>query len=530
MKTILSVVLSVLLASEAMAQVPVLNSNPSSQATIYLDFDGQYVTGTLWNWNGAINALPAALDSAKITEIFLRVSEDYRIFNVNITTDSIVFKNAPINRRIRVIVTPTISWYPSLVGGTSMVGSFAWWNDTPAWVFDSNLGYDPKNIAEACSHEAGHTLGLQHQSVYDGSCAKVTDYSPGQGTGEIGWAPIMGTGYSRNMTTWHTGPNAAGCAIIQNDINVIASTTNGFGLKTDDHSDTYASATDIPLTPIDFTAKGIINGLDDKDVFAFTLPNPTSVRLNAVPQNVGAGNAGANVDIRVALINNIGDTVGKYNPYDLLNAGLDSNLNSGTYYIVVEGVSNINMPDYGSVGSYSLIGLIANVLPIHQFRLSGSVSDGMHSLQWNFRADEPIKKLNVEISKDGTRFSTLTELSPEARSYSWKPADNSSVIHYRIKAITVADQRAYYSDIATLRPGNKGKAIEVQGTVVSSQIVVNSAQTCSYQLFDESGRMLQNGSLQAGTTRVGINGLAKGLLLLRINDGSETHTFKLIKQ
>ncbi|HYE53201.1 MAG TPA: hypothetical protein VD996_00105, partial [Chitinophagaceae bacterium] len=216
------------------AQVPILNSNPSAPATIFLDFDGEYVTGTTWNWSGPIAADAPPLTTEAITEIFHRVAEDYRIFNINITTDSIVYKNAPQFQRTHVIITPSSGWYGN-AGGVAFVGSFVWGDDTPCWVFSNKLGNIPKYIAEAASHEAGHTLGLQHQSSYNATCGKTAEYSGGQGSGEIGWAPIMGVGYYKNLTTWHTGSNAQGCNVIQNDINIIASGINGFGLRADDH-------------------------------------------------------------------------------------------------------------------------------------------------------------------------------------------------------------------------------------------------------------------------------------------------------
>jgi hypothetical protein len=221
--------------------------------------------------------------------------------------------------------------------------------------------------------------------------------------------------------------------------------------------------------------------------------------------------------------------VGKYNPSDLLNAGVDTNLNAGTYYIVVEGVGNANMPDYGSVGSYALAGMLDQVLPIHQLALTGRFADDFHSLSWNFKADEPIKKINLEVSKDGAHFSTLSELSADARSFSWKPTDNNSPYHYRIKAITVADERAYYSNIAVLR-STKGKTIDLLGTLVKSHILLNTQKNFSYQLLDESGRLLQNGNLQAGTNSIQIKTMKKGLLLLRVQDGTEAFTYKLIRE
>src|ERR1043165_8194580 len=101
MKTIYTVLFALVVASGANAQVPLLNSYPSARATIFLDFDGQYVTGTSWNWSGPINALPAAFSTDQMTEIFNRVSEDYRVFNINITTDSTVYAAAPANQRTR---------------------------------------------------------------------------------------------------------------------------------------------------------------------------------------------------------------------------------------------------------------------------------------------------------------------------------------------------------------------------------------------------------------------------------------------
>ena len=53
-----------------------------------------------------------------------------------------------------------------------------------AFAFADNLYGSAKYIADAASHEVGHTLGLHH----DGT--STTGYYRGQGS----WAPIMGVG------------------------------------------------------------------------------------------------------------------------------------------------------------------------------------------------------------------------------------------------------------------------------------------------------------------------------------------------
>jgi hypothetical protein len=176
-----------------------LNSFPSASAAIFLDFDGEEVNSPVWNNGNPFTAAASGLSDDKVTEIFNRVSEDYRPFNVTITTDENVFLAAPVNKRIRVIITPTSGWYPG-VGGVSYVGSFTWGDDTPGFVFCDKLGPDnTKEVAECCSHESGHSLGLSHQSKYDATCNLTAKYNDGVGEGEIAWAPIMGNSYFRNM-------------------------------------------------------------------------------------------------------------------------------------------------------------------------------------------------------------------------------------------------------------------------------------------------------------------------------------------
>ncbi len=303
----------------AEAQVPVLNSYPSASAAIFLDFDGHIVEGTSWNWKlSPINCAASGLNAEQVSQIFNRVSEDFRPFNINITTDFSKFRAAPIDKRMRVIITPTSGWYENNTGGVAFVESFTWADDTPCFVFPATLGYNLKKIAEAISHEAGHTLGLYHQSEYDGNCNKITDYNTGRGVGEIGWAPIMGLGYSRNFTLWSNGPNSFGCTSYQDDLSIISSVKNGFGYRLDDHGNTFDRATIIPFLNNQFEIKGIIEENNDADMYHFTIPKRSRFQLNAIPFNVGAGNAGSNLDLEISLFTEAEFLLNTYNPGTLL--------------------------------------------------------------------------------------------------------------------------------------------------------------------------------------------------------------------
>lgn len=510
----------------ATAQVPKLSSHTSAPATIFLDFDGQTVTGSAWNWSGPIYAEAATLSIPAITEIFNRVAEDFRPFNINVTTDSAYFWSVPANKRTRIIVTPTSAWY-GLAGGVAYVGSFAWGDNTPAWVFSTLLNNNIKYVAEAISHEVGHTLGLQHQSAYDASCNKTYEYYGGTGSGEIGWAPIMGVGYYQNLTSWHNGTNSISCGTYQSDFDIIASAGNGFGLRTDDHANTTATATTINLSGGLFTASGLVNNATDVDVFKLTVGTTSNLTLNVIPQNVGSSNAGANVDIKIVLMKDA-DSVDFYNPSTLLNAGVDTNITAGTYYLVIDGVGNANQDNYGSLGLFTVSGTLNATLPVFNFKLNGTVNNGQHQLNWSFLADEPLQLLQLEQSTDARTFTTVSNLPIAARSYQHTPSATNEIIYYRLKAVTAQTNRTYYTNTLSLK-NNKAAVVTIKTQAGANAINIVSNGQYAYQLLAIGGQQIAAGTINKGSNQLNTNG-AKGVLVLRYSNGSQLYTQKIIQQ
>jgi hypothetical protein len=453
------VVAAMLFTINIARSAPVLSSLPTANATLYLDFDGHDVqAGTFWNNGVPFTCLPAAMTDAQVTEAFNRVAEDFRPFNINITTDINRYLAAPLSMRIRIVVTPTSSWYPG-VAGIAYTNSFTWGDDTPAFVFSDRLNNDAKKVAEAVSHESGHTLGLSHQSSYTSSCTLNYTYNPGSGIGQTSWGPIMGSASSMNTTQWNFGPTPKGCTIKEDNLAIIT-TNNGFGYRADDYANAYTSALPVSITSNIFTRTGIISTTADKDLLRFDLGQNGKFSLKAMPYGVGPNNNGANLDIRISLLNANGSTIANYDYTDSLHAAMDTTLNAGTYYIMIDGAGNVNsVNDYGSLGAYTL--------------------DGYYS-------------------GTTTTTSTTTTTTPKTTTGGKKRSSNSS-----ISIIPEGDETSLNKPFIVIKPSQQ-------------PVMVKSTTSYTYQIVDNFGRIIMVGKADAGTKTLDIRNHPAGIYNLRL--------------
>ena len=158
------------------------------------------------------------LNRRSIAEVWQRVSEDFAPFDVNVTTidpgvEALRQDQLRATSRYgqRMVISPT-NFAGAGVLGVALLDVFDSSLDRPAFVFSG--GASTKTIAEAVSHEAGHTLGLSHD-------ADVR--SPATTTAMASWAPIMGRSITRRSRS-RSGPAGeyAGADNPQDDLALIA--------------------------------------------------------------------------------------------------------------------------------------------------------------------------------------------------------------------------------------------------------------------------------------------------------------------
>lgn len=244
---------------------------------LLLDFNGHTVSNTLWNEDGPLDcpAIPLSMLSAEQKNTIVKaVAEDFSGYIVKVTRDEQEYHNAPADRRMRCIITYNMgARFP--YGGIAYIGSMAWADNTPCFVFCDNLFNVEKYIFNAVSHELGHTLGLDHQSYYNSSCGLEQVYHPGLGTGQpLSWSPIVGLMYYTDISTWHNGPTPTACDFYQNDMDILAAVA---GVKKDD----FGAGLNGHITHLQHgeIKRGILENAGDIDAFQLKEKGPGKITV-----------------------------------------------------------------------------------------------------------------------------------------------------------------------------------------------------------------------------------------------------------
>jgi hypothetical protein len=361
-----------------------LHSRPGATNVLYLDFDGHLIPSSS-AWTGIdLDAVPYDTDSNRnsfspdeltnIAEIWRRIAEDFKPFDVDVTTEEPAYFGPTV---ARVLVTADTDANGNAMpaqgaGGVAYVGvwglSSYYSKYSPALVYFNNLGGGRADyVAEAASHEAGHNLYLSHDATSSKS------YYGGHGSGDISWGPLMGTGYNRNISQWSKG-EYTDASNTEDDTGILA---GHLAIRADDHADTLTGATRLindaagnisTTTPQDdpdnlvSDNKGVIETEYDLDVYYFdTDGGPVSLAVTPAWQD--RYTRGGNLDIHAALYDTSGTLLVESDSQTATDASLSVSLVAGRYYLAVQGTGSSESPysAYGSLGQYFITGTLPAV-------------------------------------------------------------------------------------------------------------------------------------------------------------------------
>ncbi len=332
--------------NRAQIVVPQLESFPGAKGVMYLDFDGEYVSGGEW---GTIDAQAAQYSEADIEKVFYIIAEDFAPYNVNVTTKRDVYDNANVRSKQMIIFNET---YPQ-DGGVAQFNTFNNQKEEPCWVKTIGLIDSVWLAANVGSHEAGHTLGLIHDGTTQGA-----EYWLGHEDYNI----VMGR-CNRRYVQWGKGEyqNANNS---EDDLRIIDQ--NNASYRTDDHGNDESGSTTLVFDEGTGEVKeddnyGIIEQREDKDYFKMEL-GTGSLDLKIRPAD--KYEQSPNLDIQARLLDVSGAEVAKSDPDGFAAATLNENITkSGTYYLEIDGVGfgdplTTGYTDYASLGQFFVSGTV----------------------------------------------------------------------------------------------------------------------------------------------------------------------------
>jgi hypothetical protein len=355
-----------------------LSSRPQADKTIYIDFTGIQLEGSLWNkvaGSDTITVEPWSLDSdpASLTaverwyihRVWQAVVEDFAAFDVNVTTavpeKGSLARTSMADPRygIRVIISNErpLGFPECSCSGAALMGSFSHLapdNKSAPSVFAFFRGLSPAaadQLADVISHEVGHSLGLLHSGLHG------AEYASGDGN----WGPLMGSGGARR-TTWSDG-SYPGAANRQDELEVIARTLPRIA---DDHGNEVETASPWPAR----NALSTIGAGDDIDVFKLNISRESAVVILASPASLSP-----NVHLMLELVTRSGELIARaespkptyWTSTDMFSSRISATLFPGNYFVKVSSVggwllpfngeplsSAVALSSYGSIGVYTL--------------------------------------------------------------------------------------------------------------------------------------------------------------------------------
>jgi hypothetical protein len=237
--------------------------------------------------------------------------------------------------------------------------------------------------------------------------------------------------------------------------------------------------------------------------------------------------------MQVTLMDASENILSVYNPGTLLSSLVDTTLNSGTYYVKVEGKGNLYAPNYASLGSYSLLGQLnggsGGTLPLRRLELHGAQNGDKHQLSWLVDADEAIAQQILEISTDGRNFVSLTEPTADTRSYIYRHSSAATVL-YRLN-VMFENGRRNYSNIIAIRENDASPRPKlVSNLITTNSIYVSSPGNFNYSLIDFGGKTIVTGQLVNGINVIEAGQLARGMFVIRFYGNNQQWTDKLLRQ
>ena len=175
-------------------------------------------------------------------------------------------------------------------------------------------------------------------------------------------------------------------------------------------------------------------------------------------------------------------------------------------------------------------------LPVNLFAFEAVKQSGYAFLSWKTADEVNVAKFDVERSVDGRNFSSIGSLSATNATVAGNHNYTDSIPltginYYRIK-VWQRDGTDSYSVLRKLDFSNPGDDIFIYPNPVSGgSLFISADASCSAAfLYDRTGKLIKSFVLQGTGNTIQLNGIAKGVYMLKIISANSQQVQKILVQ
>lgn len=200
------------------------------------------------------------------------------------------------------------------------------------------------------------------------------------------------------------------------------------------------------------------------------------------------------------------------------------------------------IPDAVASNNVSTLAVaVANPLPVQLTRFTAVAVGADALLHWETAQEVTNQHFAVERSLDGAAFATIGTLAGKgtttlASTYRYLDAGagtRANALYYRLRQVDF-DGRASFSPVQTVRfgPAPAGIALYPNPTTGAATLDLRPLPAGSYlvQVFEATGRLVQQATCEPGERPLALDGLAAGTYFVKVQGNSFTKVLPLSRQ
>jgi hypothetical protein len=176
---------------------------------------------------------------------------------------------------------------------------------------------------------------------------------------------------------------------------------------------------------------------------------------------------------------------------------------------------------------------LAGPLPIELLSFTATAEDRSVKLEWITASETNNDRFAIERTHNGAEYETIAVVdgagtSPEMHSYSTR--DNSPMkgqSYYRLKQ-TDFDGRSSYSSLVPVRMGDEGDASISYNGSSNTITVLSSLPNTVVDVIDVMGKIVYSRVMKEDSEKISMEQFGKGLYVVRINNGKQLISRKII--